>query len=146
MFLSQKYLRIESVLCRFHVFSRALVPETRHSPADIVLFAIFFLYSFAPPPEKTFPIKSLLQAYGGPRVRGDDEARPGSAVTSLAGDVTMSEADAMLANYAEDLKLNEVRFSLFFKKRTERERDTHTDTLFLKHTHRGAHTDTLFFL
>jgi hypothetical protein len=94
-------------------------------------------------------------------VRGDDEARPGSAVTSLAGDVTMSEADAMLANYAEDLKLNEVRFSFFFKKRTERERDTHTDThteghtqtryFFVKHTHRHTqthtetHTDTQFW-
>jgi hypothetical protein len=63
--------------------------------------------------EKTFPIKSVLQAYGGPRVRGDDEARPGSAGKSLGGDVSMSEADAILANYAEDLKLNEVRTSLY---------------------------------
>eukprot|EP00802_Teleaulax_amphioxeia_P011663 Tamp_11697.p1 GENE.Tamp_11697~~Tamp_11697.p1 ORF type:complete len:524 (-),score=120.94 Tamp_11697:316-1779(-) len=58
--------------------------------------------------ERTFPNKTALQAYGGPRVRGEDEARPGSAGTSQGGDVTISEADAILASYADDLNLNEA--------------------------------------
>jgi hypothetical protein len=130
-------------MCSLELLSQKLVIAL----LILYCFANFFFFNFlAPPPEKTFPIKSMLQAYGGPRVRGDDEARPGSAVTSLGSDMTMREADAMLANYAEDLKLNEVCTSFFLYK-THTERDTHTDILFfLKHTHRhtqrGTHTQT----
>ena len=64
VFLSQKYLRIESVLCRFHVFSRALVPETRHSPADIVLFAIFCCTFLPLPQRKPSPLNRCCKHTG----------------------------------------------------------------------------------
>mmetsp|Transcript_70358 Transcript_70358/g.114285 ORF Transcript_70358/g.114285 Transcript_70358/m.114285 type:complete len:528 (-) Transcript_70358:41-1624(-) len=54
--------------------------------------------------ERTFPHKSQLAAYGGPRIRDEDE----SLLSTGGEDVTISEADALLANYADDLNLNEA--------------------------------------
>ena len=127
VFLSQKYLRIESVLCRFHVFSRALVPETRHSPADIVLFAIFCCTFLPLPQRKPSPLNRCCKHTGARACA--EMMRRGPDPRSRPWRVTWRWARQMLCWQIMPRIWSWMRCaSPCFLKKEQRERGTHTQT------------------